>query len=57
MLQQLRGDAVFLASCSSAPAGTLRVGYEVLEGSPEDGAFRTPLATLHKCSGWTAYGF
>lgn len=33
-------------------AGTVRVGYEVLEGSPEDGAFRTPLATLHAWNGW-----
>lgn len=34
------------------PAGTARVGWEVLEGSPEDGAFRTPLATLHAWNGW-----
>lgn len=31
---------------------TLKLGYEVLEGSPEDGQFRTPLATLHKFNGW-----
>jgi hypothetical protein len=30
---------------------TVRVGLEVLEGSPQ-GAFRTPLATLHKFNGW-----
>lgn len=36
----------------AVPAGALRVGYEVLEGSPEDGAFQTPLATLHKWNGW-----
>ena len=30
---------------------TLKVGLEVLEGSPQ-GAFRTPLATLHKFNGW-----
>jgi hypothetical protein len=28
------------------------VGYEVLSGSPNDGAFATPLATLHKFNGW-----
>ncbi len=31
---------------------TVAVGYEVLGGSPEDGRFRTPLATLHKFNGW-----
>jgi len=31
---------------------TIAVGYEVLGGSPEDGQFRTPLATLHKFNGW-----
>ncbi len=31
---------------------TLAAGYEVLGGSPEDGQFRTPLATLHKFNGW-----
>lgn len=28
------------------------IGYEVLGGSPEDGQFNTPLATLHKFNGW-----
>ncbi|MEE4272848.1 MAG: hypothetical protein V2I67_14335, partial [Thermoanaerobaculales bacterium] len=27
-------------------------GYEVLGGSPEDGSFQTPLATLHGFNGW-----
>ena len=31
---------------------TVKVGYEVLEGSPGDGRFTTPLATLHKFNGW-----
>jgi hypothetical protein len=31
---------------------TVKLGYEVLEGSPEDGSFQTPLATLHKFNGW-----
>jgi len=28
------------------------IGYEVLGGSPRDGQFNTPLATLHKFNGW-----
>lgn len=28
------------------------IGYEVLGGSPGDGSFQTPLATLHKWNGW-----
>ncbi len=31
---------------------TAKIGYEVLEGSPADGKFTTPLATLHKWNGW-----
>jgi hypothetical protein len=31
---------------------TLAAGYEVLGGSPGDGQFNTPLATLHKFNGW-----
>jgi hypothetical protein len=31
---------------------TIAAGYEMLGGSPEDGQFRTPLATLHKFNGW-----
>ncbi len=31
---------------------TLRIGYEVLGGSLEEGRFTTPLATLHKWNGW-----
>jgi len=31
---------------------TFGIGYEVLEGSVEDGEFTTPLATLHKFNGW-----
>lgn len=30
----------------------LDAGWEVLEGSPEDGRFTTPLATLHAFNGW-----
>jgi len=32
--------------------GGLKVGYEVLEGSPQDGQFATPLGCLHKWNGW-----
>lgn len=31
---------------------SLRVGYELLGGSLEEGRFTTPLATLHKFNGW-----
>lgn len=31
---------------------TFKVGREVLGGSPKDGKFTTPLATLHKWNGW-----
>ncbi len=31
---------------------TFKVGREVLGGSPGDGKFTTPLATLHKWNGW-----
>ena len=31
---------------------TVKAGYEVLEGSPSEGRFSTPLATLHKFNGW-----
>lgn len=31
---------------------TATAGYEMLSGSPEEGAFSTPLATLHKWNGW-----
>jgi len=31
---------------------TLKGGYEILEGSPADGAFTTPFATLHAWNGW-----
>lgn len=34
------------------PALVIKVGGEVLEGEPGDGAFQTPLATLHKFNGF-----
>jgi hypothetical protein len=36
----------------TGPRFWVRAGMEVLEGSPEDGQFNTPLATLHKYNGW-----
>ncbi len=33
-------------------AFSFTLGHEVLGGSPEDGSFSTPLATLHKWNGW-----
>ena len=33
-------------------AFSFTIGHEVLGGSPEDGSFSTPLATLHKFNGW-----
>jgi hypothetical protein len=40
-----------IEAAASRPVITLGVGYEVLGGDPEDGAFQTPLATLHKFAG------
>jgi hypothetical protein len=46
-------DAGYLhAALGAAGKVTFKVGLEVLDGSPEDGQFRTPLATLHKFNGW-----
>ncbi len=43
----------YLAAASFGRKGLRgRLGYEVLEGSTEDGVFQTPLATLHKWNGW-----
>ena len=43
----------FLAELGiGSKALSITAGYEVLSGSPEDGAFSTPLATLHKFNGW-----
>jgi hypothetical protein len=43
----LRADLGFAFGIVTAAAG-----YEVLGGSPGDGSFNTPLATLHKFNGW-----
>ncbi len=47
-------DAGYLTAIFGAKlkAATVKVGYEVLEGSARDGQFNTPLATLHKWNGW-----
>ncbi|MEM7585236.1 MAG: alginate export family protein [Acidobacteriota bacterium] len=49
-----RVDAEYLHAelASGTKAFTVTAGYESLSGSPEDGAFATPLATLHKFNGW-----
>jgi hypothetical protein len=40
------------AGTAKGKAFTFKIGHEVLGGSEEDGAFATPLATLHKWNGW-----
>ena len=42
----------FVMLGAALPKVTVKLGWEVLEGSPRDGSFRTPLATLHKFNGW-----
>jgi len=42
----------FHAAIGAGGKVTVRAGIEHLEGSPADGQFRTPLATLHKFNGW-----
>ncbi|HXV76240.1 MAG TPA: hypothetical protein VD788_07965, partial [Candidatus Polarisedimenticolaceae bacterium] len=37
---------------ASRAGASLTAGYELLEGSPADGQFNTPLATLFKFNGW-----
>jgi len=45
-------DYVFLMVQGVFKPLSVKLGYEVLSGSPEDGRFTTPLATLHKFNGW-----
>lgn len=40
-----------MAGIELAPL-SIRIGYELLGGSLEEGRFTTPLATLHKFNGW-----
>ncbi len=37
---------------ASLPKVTIKLAWESLDGSPTDGQFSTPLATLHKYNGW-----
>jgi len=37
---------------ASLPKVTFKLAWELLGGSPDDGQFSTPLATLHKYNGW-----
>ncbi|NOY53206.1 MAG: alginate export family protein [Deltaproteobacteria bacterium] len=47
-------DANYYRTVIGAEVGiwTFKVGYELLEGKPGDGAFSTPFATLHAWNGW-----
>jgi hypothetical protein len=46
-------DAGYIhAALGASGKVTVKAGIERLEGSPGDGQFRTPLATLHKFNGW-----
>ena len=49
-----RVDAWYYRLTAGATASglTVKLTYEVLQGSPGDGAFTTPLATLHAWNGW-----
>jgi hypothetical protein len=49
-----RVDALYtyLRAGATLDAWTFELGWEVFEGSPEDGVFQTPLATLHLYNGW-----
>jgi hypothetical protein len=42
----------FLMLGTALPQVTIKLAWEQLDGSPTDGQFRTPLATLHKFNGW-----
>jgi len=48
----LDANYLFLAVQGVFKPLSVKLGYEVLSGSPEDGRFTTPLATLHKFNGW-----
>lgn len=37
---------------ASLPAVTVKLAWERLDGGPDGGQFRTPLATLHRHNGW-----
>jgi len=45
-------DYAFLMLGAALPHVTIKLGWEVLGGSVENGRFTTPLATLHKFNGW-----
>ncbi len=47
-----QADYLNIAARVSGSHVGVSVAYELLSGSPEDGAFATPLATLHKFNGW-----
>ena len=49
---RLAADYLFLMVQGVFKPVSVKLGYEVLSGSAEDGQFKTPLATLHKFNGW-----
>ena len=48
----VEADYTFLMLGAALPRVTIKLGWEILGGSVEDGSFATPLATLHKFNGW-----
>lgn len=49
---QVQADYLHLVAGANYRTYGLRVGWERLSGSEEDGQFTTPLATLHAFNGW-----
>jgi len=49
--EEIGAEYLHLMTGAALNPVTVKVGLEVLSGGP-DGAFRTPLATLHKFNGW-----
>ena len=50
--ERLRADYLHAMLGAAARGYSVRVGFERLGGSPREGAFQTPLATLHAFNGW-----
>ncbi|MEJ2086597.1 MAG: alginate export family protein [Acidobacteriota bacterium] len=49
---EIRANYAFVTGGVELKPVSLRIGYELLGGSLDDGSFSTPLATLHKWNGW-----
>jgi len=50
--QKIEADYLHLSGGAKFKAVTVKIGREALSGSAAGGAFRSPLATLHKFNGW-----